>query len=350
MNKQFFAFMRAYLTESVRNLVGLFFTVFFPVMFLLIFGFVFSGETSYRRTIGIYTDDTKIISTLEEMGNWDVKLYHDKEGLLNDVKESKLPIGVTVMGTNVNLYYQDDPSLIGEIKILELSLKGTIEKAINSARKYIDVDSNQIQQTSKEITDFDYMMMGVIALSLFSNGMFSIITVFGNYRKKGVLRRLALTGVEPVKIISSVALVRLALSFLSLAVVLLLCSVIFKSNIQFNWFLLVPTVVFVTTGMMAIGVLLVSLFKNPNAASNAASIFNTVMVFFSGVYFPINFMPSYIRWIAYVLPVKYAADLVRYSANAQAMSITYFLAANAIFLVCGIVALWFSAKIFMRAE
>ncbi|WP_041083365.1 ABC transporter permease [Thermotoga profunda] len=350
MNRQFFVFMKAYSLESVRNSVGLFFTVFFPVVFLLIFGFVFSGESSYRRTIGIYTDDAKIISALEELGSWDVKIYHDDKDLLSDVQESKIPIGVTTFGTSVSLYYQNNPSLIGEVKILELSLKGIIEKTINSPRKYIDIDSKQIQQTTTEISDFDYMMMGVIALSLFSNGMFSIITVFGNYRKKGTLRRLTLTGVEPIKIISSVSFVRLILSFLSLVVVLMLCSVIFKSNIQFNWFLLVPTVVFVTIGMMAIGVLLLSVFKNTNAASNAASILNTVMVFFSGVYFPINFMPSYIRWIAYILPVKYAADLVRYSANAQAMSTIYFVTTNIIFLVCGVVALWFSAKIFMKAD
>lgn len=350
MNKRLFAFTKSYLIESMRNLVGLFFTVFFPAMFLLIFGFVFSGETSYRRTIGIYTDDVKIVKALEEMGNWEIKNYQDEKSLLSDVEESRIPMGLTALDRKVILYYQNSPSLAGDVKILELFVKSIIEKTINSTRQYIEIDTKKIQQTGKEITEFEYMMMGVIALSLFSNGMFSIITVFGNYKKKGVLRRLTLTGVEPVSVVSSVSLVRIALSFLSLLVVLSLCRVIFKATIQFNWFLLIPTVVFVTVGMMAIGVLLVSLFENPNTASNAASLLNTIMVFFSGVYFPISFMPSYIRWIAYILPVKYAADLVRYSANAQAMNVTYFLTVNLIFLVSGIVALWFSAKIFMRAE
>ncbi len=350
MNKSFFAFTKSYLKESLRNLVGLFFSVFFPAIFLLIFGFVFSGERSYRRTIGIYTNDVKIIKALEGMENWEIKKYQDEKGLLKDVKDAKIPMGLAASDTRVSLYYQNNPSLAGDIKILELSVKSSIEKSINSTRQYIVIDTKQVQQTRKETTEFEYMMMGVIALSLFSNGMFSIVTVFGNYRKKGVLKRLTLAGVEPISIVSSVSFVRLAFSFLSLLLVLLLCSIVFNTTIQFNWFLLVPSVVFVTIGMMAIGVLLVSLFENPNASLNAASVLNTVMVFFSGVYFPISFMPSYIRWIAYILPVKYAADLVRYSANAQAMNITYFLVVNLIFLVSGIVALWFSAKIFMRAE
>ncbi len=348
MNKQFFAFMKAYWVESVRNLAGLFFSVFFPVIFLLIFGFVFSGEASYKRTIGVYADNQKIISKLEQIESWDIKIYHTQQDLLKDIEESKIPIGVLVAANDVRLYYQDNPSLTGEIKILSLSLKGIIEKTINSVGQFIGVDSIQVRRVA--ISDFDYMMMGVIALSLFSNGMFAMITVLGNYRKKGVLKRLSLTGVEPVKIISSISSIRIMLGFVSLFVVLLLCKLIFKSNIQFNWLLLIPTVVFVTLGMMAVGVLLVSLFKNTNAASNAASILNTVMVFFSGVYFPITFMPGYIRWIAYVLPVKYAADLVRYTANAQAMSITFFLIVNAIFFASGIVALYFSAKIFLKAE
>ncbi|MEJ5229391.1 MAG: ABC transporter permease [Pseudothermotoga sp.] len=350
MNRQFLAFVKAYSIESVRNSVSLFFTVFFPVVFLLIFGFLFSEESSYRRTIGICADDERIVSALQDAGSWDLIIYKDEQNLQKQIEDGKLSMGIVVSGKKAILYYQNSPSLMGEVKMIELSAKSVIEKAMNNLVSFIQIDTVEVKEAKREISDFDYMMMGVIALSLFSNGMFSMISVFGNYRKKGILRRVSLTCTKPIIVVISVSLIRMLLSFLSLVVVLLLCRAVFNSEIEFNWFLLIPTVVSVTLGMMALGVMIVSLFRNPNAASNVGSVLNTVMVFFSGVYFPITFMPSYIRWVAYILPVKYAADLVRYSADAQNMNAWFFLIVNTIFLVCGIVALWFSAKELVESE
>ncbi len=350
MNRQLFAFLKAYSAESVRNLLSLFFTVFFPVVFLLIFGFLFSEESSYRRTMGICADDERITSALQEIGSWDLVIYDDEQNLQKQIKDDKLSMGIVVTGEKAILYYQKSPSLMGEVKMIEMSARNIIEKTMNNSVNFIQIDTIEVKETKKEISDFDYMMMGVIALSLFSNGMFSMITVFGNYRKKGVLRRVSLTCAKPITVVLSVSVIRMLLSFLSLVVVLLLCRVVFNSEIEFNWLLLIPTVVSVTLGMMAIGIIIVSLFRNPNAASNVGSVLNTVMVFFSGVYFPITFMPDYIRWIAYILPVKYAADLVRYSADAQNMNLGLFLIANTIFFFCGILALWFSAKKLVESE
>lgn len=350
MNKGFFAFAKAYTIESVRNFAGLFMSVFFPVMFLVIFGFLFGGESTYRRTIGVFSDEPRVIAALENTGNWDLKVYSDGESLIKDVEDGKLPMGLIVRGSKIVLHYRDTPSLMGEVKMLQLSVKSIVEKALNNTRQFVKIETLHVHQTGKEFSEFDYMITGVIALSLFSNGMFSMINVFGSYRKKGVLKRISLTGASPISLVLSVSIIRLILSFVSLFVVLILCRILFNSVVTFNWIFLVPTVVFVTLGMMAVGILIVSIFKNPNAALNVASVLNTVMVFFSGVYFPISFIPSYLRWIAHVLPVKYAADLVRFSADAQALSFSYFAMTNAVFLVVGIVALWFSMKFFMKPE
>lgn len=350
MSERFFAFAKAYTIESVRNFAGLFMSVFFPVMFLVIFGFLFSGESTYRRTIGVFSDESRVITALKDTGNWDLKVYEDEESLTKDMEDGKLPMGLIVRGPKIVLHYRDNPSLVGEVKMIQISVKNIVEKTLNSARQFVKIETVHVHQTEKEFSEFDYMLTGVIALSLFSNGMFSMINVFGSYRKKGVLKRVSLTGASPINLVLSVSLIRLILSFVSLFVVLILCRILFNSAVSFNWLFLVPTVVFVTLGMMAVGVLIVSIFKNPNAASNVASVLNTVMVFFSGVYFPISFIPSYLRWIAHFLPVKYAADLVRFSANAQALSFPYFAMTNAIFLVSGVVALWLSMKFFMKPE
>lgn len=351
MSRQFSSFLKAYILESLRNSVELFFSVLFPIVFLVIFGFMFSDTSPSNKTLGVFFDREIYYSELEKLGNWKLKSYSDTEQLLTDIKNGKIPLGVVVKDENVILYYsRSEVSILGDMKILQSSLVPIVEKALNSAKQYLAVNVSQISQTGIDVSEFDYMMMGVIALSLFSNGMFSMVTVFGRYKKQNVLKRLMTTGADPMNILVSISFVRLVMSFISLAMILFISKLIFRSNIQFNWFFLVPSIVFVTLGMMAIGILIVVLLKNPNAASNAASVMNVIMVFFSGIYFPVRFMPPYIRWIAHISPVKYAADLLRFAANAQQMSFAFYLIVNSVFFACGIIGLIFSSKMFMKPE
>ncbi len=351
MSRASFSFAKAYLQESFRSKVELFFTVFFPLIFLILFGYIFYGNSGSPKTvIALFTEDKSVVDLLKKVENWDLLSLDSEQQLIQGIKDGKFSFAIYIKDNEVRIYYKDDPSLTGELKTIEGTVKAILEKERNKLRTFLSFDLFEIQRGKEQLSEFDYMLTGVLSLSFLSNGMFSMITVFGRYRKTGVLRRVFLTGITKISLILQVALIRLLFSFVSLILTLLVSRLLFKSALKFNWVTLIPVIVLVTFGMMAVGLLLVVLFKNPNAASNAASILNTIMVFFAGIYFPISFLPRGLQYVSNILPVKYAAEVVRFTTGAQQMSLAYFVTINMTFALSGFIMLWLSAKLFLSAE
>jgi len=348
---EFFSLVKLLFLDSARNRLEMFFSILFPVVFLIIFGFVFGSTSESARTVGIAQLNEDVLKELEGVGKWRFKFFSDREALVSAIQKGELSIGLSMNGSNVELFYSErNTNVLGEVKMLQIVVKNLLEKKLNNARSYFTVSRMEHSPSGKKITTFEYILTGVIAISVLSNGMFSMITVFGNYRKRGALRRIILTPVKPVKIVSAVAFVRVLMSFLSLFMTLFLARLFFNAGIPFNWFKLILTLVFSTLGMMALGLLLTAIFKQPQTASNVASLLNTIMMFFAGVYFPVHWMPSYVRWLAYVLPVKYVADLVRASAGFQLMNSHIFWGINVLFLICGLTMLTVAANLFLKSE
>ena len=348
---EFFSLVKLLFLDSARNRLEMFFSILFPVVFLIIFGFVFGSTSESARTVGVALLDEDVVKELEGVGKWRFKFFSDREALVSAIQKGELSIGLSMNASDMELLYNErNTNVLGEVKMLQIVVKNLLEKKLNNARSYFTILRMEHSPSGKQITTFEYILTGVIAISVLSNGMFSMITVFGSYRKKGVLRRMILTPVKPLKIVSAVALVRILMSFASLTMTLILARLFFNANIPFDWFRLVSTLVFSTLGMMALGLLLAAIFKQPQAASNVASLLNTIMVFFAGVYFPVQWMPSYVRWLAYVLPVKYVADLVRASAGYILLDGRIFWGINVFFLVLGLAMLTVAANLFLKSE
>lgn len=337
--------------DSIRNRVEFFFTVMFPIVFLIIFGFVFGGSSeSGKYTVGLVSDLEQIEQVIESSGPWKVQRYESIEQLEQDIRDGRVSVGVVLKDTQSILYAEGDIELSQRAKMLAVSLKPAIESAINNVPAYLNVERIAQSPRQREVASFEHILTGVMAISILSNGMFSMVTIFSRYRKQGALKRLIATGVKLRSFLIAVSVVRLSLSFLSLAFIILLSRLMFNAQLAFNWSMLVLSLIFSTFGMMAVGLLIALVFKQPNAASNVASILNTFMMFFSGVYFPLSWMPPYFRWIGYILPVKYVADLVRASAKLQLMSPSLFWSVNFVMLLAGLILLWLSGKLFLRAE
>jgi len=194
----------------------------------------------------------------------------------------------------------------------------------------------------------DFILTGVIGLSLLSGGMFSMINIFGRYRKLGTIKRLKASPMKPIELTLSASSTKLFLNLVSMFIIVFLGKIIFDSSLTFNWSLLV--IVFFTSsiGMMGFGILLLLLFKEPSVTIEIASILYFAMTFFSGVYFPVEFLPSSVRWVGNILPVKYVVDLVRYTGNIKQISLNAFVIINLVLFVGGLFLLFVSSEVFFE--
>ncbi|MBN2219993.1 MAG: ABC transporter permease, partial [Kosmotogaceae bacterium] len=85
-------------------------------------------------------------------------------------------------------------------------------------------------------------------------------------------------------------------------------------------------------------------------ADTAASILMVIMVFLAGIYFPLSFLPDYLRVISMLLPVKYVAELIRHSLGIEFVSTAYFVITNLVLFLSGVVLLYFTGKRYLSAS
>lgn len=354
--KQFKAIAIAFTRESLRNKLEVFFTLFFPLIFLILFGFFFgnnmSGEYNPEK-IGIYseieqTEDIK--AALEDSGAWVITLYSSREDLAKAVENDGLLAGVSVADGKVTYIYQEgDISKTGQVEMARGAISSVISKTVNNVEDVFAV--KKIRETAGTViaSNFDYLMTGIISISILSAGMFSMITLFGRYQDNGVLRKMSVAPIKPLIFILGSTLTRFIISFMSVMLVILVSNLMFDINFTFDWPAFILVVITSTLAMMALGMFLLIVFKKPQTAETAGSILMTLMMFLSGIYVPIQFLPKSMQVVALIFPVKYVADLVRSSAGLISISNFNFWLINIIFALSGIIFLTITSNKYLKS-
>ncbi|HNU24246.1 MAG TPA: ABC transporter permease, partial [Mesotoga sp.] len=225
----------AFAKEAFRNKLEVFFTLFFPMIFLLLFGFFFGGSSDYQKpSVGLYqTGSYDISPVIEDTGAWSLSLFDDETSLEEKIKNGDILVGVTFDGEKISyLYREGDVGQLSTIEMARASISAAIEKKINNVKSLIVVEN--IPETAGRVraTDADYTMSGVVAISLLSAGMFSVISVFGRYRKRGVLDRFKITPLKPMTFILGSTLTRFLVSLVSILLIMIVSRLLFRTTFQ----------------------------------------------------------------------------------------------------------------------
>ncbi|WP_298324381.1 ABC transporter permease [Haloactinopolyspora sp.] len=145
----------------------------------------------------------------------------------------------------------------------------------------------------------------VMALSLSAAMLgFSVLpTVLAAYREKGVLRRLSVTPVNPVNVLSAQLLINLAAATIAAIVVLVLAASAYDLGTPGQVAGFVLTFVLMTAAIFAIGLLVAALAPTSRSATSIGMLLFFPSMFFAGVWTPGDLMPEWARPIRDVSPM-----------------------------------------------
>ncbi len=350
-NKRMFSLVSIFYKETFRNGFEVFFTLLLPVLLMFLFGIIFGTETdqSVEYKLGIAGNFGEgIVEALP----YQVLIFEDKNSLSQALESDQIDMGIIIVENNQITFVQKGTDINNQSNIfLKLKLQSLLKKYfIGMDEDYINAEFVETPIGESQENSLDFILTGVIGLSLLSGGMFSMINVFGRYRKLGTIKRLKASPMKPIELTLSASSTKLFLNLISMFIIVFLGKIIFDSSLTFNWSLLV--IVFFTSsiGMMGFGILLLLLFKEPSVTIEIASILYVVMTFFSGVYFPVEFLPTSVRWVSNILPVKYVVDLIRYTGNIKQIGLNAFVIINLVLFVGGLFLLFVSSEIFLKEE
>lgn len=325
--------MNALLTLTLANIrtylrdrAALFWTLAFPLIFIVMFGLIFQGGGS-RLTLGWVDIDGSTASAQLRANFADqaglTLIDGSEEGSIDQMKIGKLD-GVLVVpagydetlaataqggGVPAGITVYTDPSraaLVGEI----YQAVGTVLGVVNLGGRPPLVIPNPKTVQTENLNAISYIVPSMLGLSIMQVGIFAAIPLVAD-REKLILKRLAATPLRRWQLVGSNVLMRLLIALTQAVIIIAVGSLAFGVEIVGNLLLVAGFVILGAVTFLALGYVVASFASTEDAAYGMTSAIQFPMMFLSGSFFQIDQMPEVLQLVARAIPLTYLSDALR---------------------------------------
>jgi len=329
-------FILANIKMTLRNKQVLFWSLFFPIFMMLLFGAMFQGGQNAKYDVGLVNkSDSKVATTLTEslkkidaLTITEESEEKEKEALKNGDRVAVIIIPanlkdkpkqvhalapnlkVKIEPVNIDMLYNankgQDADVVGSI------LNQFITKFNQKLAGAPDVLAMKKEPfESRDLGYIDFLLPGLIALSLMMGGVVGIANGVTTLREKKVLKRLLATPVNPSLLFTSQVITRLILALVQAAIMVAIGVWGFGAVFIGNVFIFTIVLIFGAVVFLVFGLVASSLAKSVDTVEPMTRAITLPMMFLGDVFFPIKLMPSWLQPISRALPLTYMSDALR---------------------------------------
>ena len=146
-----------------------------------------------------------------------------------------------------------------------------------------------------------------VAILIALNAVLSLVAIISIYREGGILKRLRATPLRPWTILTSHVIVKLLLTTVTLALMLLAGRRYYPAGVEVHVVRFGVALIITTWSILSIGFLIASLVSTARFAQPVGAIVLYPMMVLSGLFIPGEILPP---WLAH-LPLSYAVSLLQ---------------------------------------
>ena len=313
--------MKIYLSFTIaaskmffRRKSSIFWSLFFPVVTMLVLGN--AGFIGYSApNVGLYINseiDNDTVSKLKSSNSITIRDYLSETDALTALEKGTLSALITI-DNNSEIIVTTREGDIAEQEVVE-----------NFVFKIMNENIGEIKNVTNEIAEMNYqgykgfIVPGIAAMAIMQNGIFSVVFTLLSYKNQGVLKRLKAAPISPSHFIVGHLISRVSIIILQTFILLLMGVFVLGVSIGQGSILAWINILFLSflggILFLAIGLAISSLAPNEDSAPAIANLVTFPMLFLSGVFFPIDFLPKIIGYISNLLPLTHLAQGIRLSA------------------------------------
>ncbi len=316
---------KVFLKIFLRDRQSIFFSLFFPIIFMTVFAFANNGEVDPIE-LGIVNNSPSAVANDFSQMLIDNPLFEvtlgDEEQLRAELVEGNqtmvliLPEGFDAQSDGAELQLLVDAAQVQQLSLIMPLLEQTlisIEREFRNIEPMFTLTVEDVQARSQRYLDF--LLPGLLAFTLMQLSIagsgFNIV----EYRRKGILKRLFVTPIRPRDFIASIVMARMAIVLIQLTVLILVAVLALNVTIVGNFVSFYFIVMLGTFIFLCLGFCLGSIAKTQQAVMAVGNIVIFPQIFLSGVFYPIESMPELIQPIAKILPLSFVSTAMREIAN-----------------------------------
>ncbi len=207
--------VRALALGYVRDRTALFFSLLFPLIFLLVLGGIFGNDSQTPRVDVFVAGDGPLISRLST-DTLDIERVSSVEDGLEQVREGDRPALIYERGRTLVVRYAASDQVGGA------TVRGIVEGVVNQANleaagtepRYA-LEASRVEDDS--LSPIEFFTPALLAYAISIGAVFGAALTLVTWREKGLLRRLRLAPLRPSEIATGRVMVSLAIALVQLA-------------------------------------------------------------------------------------------------------------------------------------
>lgn len=304
-----------------RDRQAIFFSLFFPLVLMGVFGLVGSSEDE-PFTLGIVDQaDNALAARFIEAVEAHPR-FALSEGNAAELREALvageldlvlvLPQGFDESQAPATLTLLVDAAQVRELDfllpVLEQALVD-IERSLRGEQAMFRLEIEDVKARSRNYLSF--LIPGLLAFTIMQISVagsgFNIV----EYRRKGILKRLFVTPLRPRDFIGGLVISRTLICLVQIGVLLGIALLLFDISIAGSAALLFLVTLLGISLFLAMGFCMGSLAKTQQAIMAIGNLVTFPQMFLSGIFYPIDILPAWLQPLAEILPLSFLATALR---------------------------------------
>lgn len=306
----------AALKMFLRQREAILWTILLPLFMVFLFSFVkFDGLGTVALGIANYSRDTTLVSLLRPMKALKIREGEEKDEL-EQLKKGDRDVVLVIPSSfqptghdSLTVYLNAERPR--ETQAGRMMIQRTIDELVFQRTNILHPTLHAELVNSRNLTYIDFLLPGILAMSIMQSGVFGVAFSFVMLKKRGILRRLLVTPMNPSDFLVSQVITRLCV--LMLQVVIMVGVGMLAFNLHFIGSLLDMMVVGILGGIvfLSIGFALSGSSKSEDQVAPLANIVTLPMMMLSGIFFSRSNLPGFAHVITDYFPLTYLTDGLR---------------------------------------
>lgn len=347
--KDSFHVMSKDMLEFRRNRMQLAALFIMPLLFLVMFGFIFpSGATQTHMPMGIVNLDqgqgsNEFIAQLETLNKnasfMDFKTYSSVEEAKSQINQGKIygafiiPAGFSdniINGKSADFtVYIDNSNPQSSMQIQQV-LASTVSgmNDMKAEANVIKMSSATNQPVNPQAMIFPYVLNiettipgqtnyfnflapGLMIMVVMMTVMTGIPEAISKEKEMGTFDGMLSAPISQVSIIIGKTMALCTRGFIQCVIILAIAILLFGVTIQGSLLLAFLLLLLGIFSFIGVGILAISMSGDQASGTMIVNLLMFPMMFLGGVFYPIQQMPGFMQTIAQFIPITYAADAMR---------------------------------------
>lgn len=291
----------------LRDKQTLFWTVLFPLMFLLLFGTLFQNAGAAKSKM-VMIGNVAVIDQLPQQARdawndlFDVSTTADRDAAVEKVRKGDADAAIEMDGTTIVLHYsQADKVKAAVVQGTVSSFIDNINIALSGKPPTLLLKTEQVEDKSLKV--IQYLTPGLLGWAVAMGATFGAAMTLVTWRQSKLLRRLRLSPIPTMSLVASRTLISIVVAMIQTAIFVGVAMAIFGLKLTGYWWMAIPLIICGTLAFMAIGLLAGAISKTAEAASGLANLIILPMAFLSGSFIPLDGAPSWLTTVSKFLPL-----------------------------------------------